>query len=289
MSKLKAVKKRIGSIEKIKKITNAMQVVALTRLRRMEQETLNARFYFDKIRDMLFDIATMTNYNMHPLLAARPHELPMGIIALGSDKGLCGNFNNNVLSGLLEIASKNPGSEIASIAIGKKVVKTLSRRSEFSVIDSYAPIERETINEAVKRTSALFIEKYLNKEINSVYVIYNEFKLQFIGKTKRLRLLPLRLEGVSPERGMAHHRNYIYEPEPREIFTELLKEYMQNQIHQAIFESRAAEEMARMLAMKAATENAQDMIRGLTIQYHKARQAQITKELSEIVSAAEAV
>jgi len=287
MSKLKAVRNRIASIEKIKKITNAMQIVALTRLRQMEQNTLNARFYFDKIRELLFDIARTTNFNMHPLLEDRGTDKPMGVIALGSDKGLCGNFNNNVLSRLLRLKEEYQDSEIASVAIGKKIVKFTGRRKEFNLLDTYSPIDLKTTDEAVKRIAQMFIEKYLNKELNSIYVIYNEFKLQFIGKTKMIKLLPLRLGEA--QKDLPYHRNYIYEPDPRELFSELLKEYISNQIRQAIFESRAAEEMARMLAMKAATENAGDMIDGLTVTYHKARQAQITKELSEIVSASEAL
>ncbi len=286
MSKLKAVRKRIESIEKIRKITNAMQIVALTRLRRMEEVTLNARFYFDKIRELLFDIAESTNFNMHPLLEDRTTDRPMGIIVIGSDKGLCGNFNNNVLTSLLQLKEKFPNSEIAAVVIGKKIVKAVGKKQEIDILDTYAPIDLKTLDEPAGRISELFITKYLKKELNSIYLIYNEFKLQFIGKTKIVKLLPLKLEGQEKR---SHHRNYIYEPDPREIFTELLKEYINNQIHQGILESRAAEEMARMLAMKTATESAGDIIEGLTVTYHKARQAQITKELSEIVSASEAI
>lgn len=288
MSKTQAVKDKITSIEKIKKITSAMQIVALTRLRKMEHETLDAREYFIKIRELLFGISRTTNFNMHPLLAQRPAAKPAVAVVLGSDKGLCGNFNTNIINKVLQLKDEHSDDELKIIAFGKKIIRYVGSRTRFEIVSKNAPIDYETLSQTVDDTSKFIIEKFLGGKINSLLLIYNEFKKHLVGEAKVVKLLPLKfIGGVTKE--INYHRNYIYEPEPRDVFDELLKEYIANQIHQAVFESRTAEEMARMLAMKAATDNADKTIKKLTLMYHKARQASITAELMDIVGAAEGV
>lgn len=286
MAKTRAVKDKIVSIEKIKKITNAMQIVALTRLRRMEHQTLDARPYFNKIRELLFEISQTTNFNMHPLLAERGKTEPVAVIALGSDKGLCGNFNTNIINKILELEKEYPEEKLKIVACGRKIIKYLSSKLKITILSTYTPIDYNTLPEAVDKTSNIIIEEFLHNRINSLFLVYNEFKRHIMGEAKIVKLLPLVLD-VPKE--LPHHRNYIYEPEPRDVFDGLLKEYISNQIHQVVLESRTAEEMARMLAMKTATDSADKTIKKLTLVYHKARQASITAELMDIVGAVEGV
>ncbi len=286
MPNIRIVKDKIVSIEKIKKITNAMQIVALTRLRKMEHQTLDARAYFNKIRELLFGISRTTNFNMHPLLAERERVEPQAVIALGSDKGLCGNFNTNIISKILKLKKDSPGEPLKIIACGRKIIKYLSGKAGFNILATYAPIDYSTLPETAGNMSGIIIDEFLHERVGSLLLVYNEFKRHIIGEPKVVKLLPLTLD---VPRELPHHRNYIYEPEPRDVFNELLKEYISSQIHQAVFESRTAEEMARMLAMKAATDNADKTITKLTLMYHKARQASITRELMDVVGAAEGV
>ncbi|UCH11925.1 MAG: ATP synthase F1 subunit gamma [Candidatus Omnitrophota bacterium] len=286
MAEIRSIKDKMVSIEKIKRITNAMQIVALTRLRKMEHQTLDTRAYFDKIRELLFGISQTTNFNMHPLLAERPKETPPGAVVLGSDKGLCGNFNGNIINKILKLKSDYPDEPLKIVAAGRKIIKYISARDAFTTLAAYSPIDYETLPAEVGKMTGIIIDEFLHSRINSLFLIYNEFKRHIMGEAKVVRLLPLALE--APKK-LPHHRNYIYEPEPRNVFDKLLEEYIANQIHHAVLESRTAEEMARMLAMKTATDNADKIIKKLALSYHKARQATITAELMDVVGAAEEV
>ncbi len=285
MAKIRPIKDKMTSIEKIKRITNAMQIVALTRLRKMEHQTLDARAYFDKIRELLFQISQTTNFNMHPLLASRPKETPAGAVVLGSDKGLCGNFNGNIINKILKLKSDYPDEPLKIVAAGRKIIKYIRARDTFTILAAYSPIDYETLPGEVGKITGIIIDEFLRNRINSLFLIYNEFKRHIMGEAKVVKLLPLTMR-TSPS-GTSPLRNYIYEPEPRDVFDKLLEEYIANQIHHAVLESRTAEEMARMLAMKTATDNADKIIKKLALLYHKARQATITAELMDVVGAAE--
>ena len=286
MSKTRAVQDKIASVGKIRKITSAMQIVALTRLRKTEQQTLDARPYFEKIRELLFEVKITSNFDRHPLLAERNKKTPAAIIALGSDKGLCGNFNINIINKISKLKSQYSSAQLNIIACGNKIIKTLGAMAGLKIISSYTPIDYDTLTITADTMSNMIIQEFLNNKINSLFLVYNEFKKHIIGEAKVVKLLPLEFDDSIQ---LPYYRNYIYEPEPHDVFDPLLKEYIFSQIHQVVLESRAAEEMARMLAMKAATDNADKMLKKLTLFYHKARQASITSELVDIIGAAEGV
>ena len=286
MSKTRAVQDKIASVGKIRKITSAMQIVPLTRLRKTEQQTLDARPYFEKIRELLFEVKITSNFDRHPLLAERNKKTPAAIIALGSDKGLCGNFNINIINKISKLKSQYSSAQLNIIACGNKIIKTLGAMAGLKIISSYTPIDYDTLTITADTMSNMIIQEFLNNKINSLFLVYNEFKKHIIGEAKVVKLLPLEFDDSIQ---LPYYRNYIYEPEPHDVFDPLLKEYIFSQIHQVVLESRAAEEMARMLAMKAATDNADKMLKKLTLFYHKARQASITSELVDIIGAAEGV
>ena len=283
MSTLKSIKSRILSIEKIKKISSAMEIVALTRLRRIEKKTQNARFYFDMMRDLVYDVAKNLVYEAHPFLRERKQIKKTAVILLTSDKGLCGNFNTNILNALKEFISDKSIQDIMGISIGRKGggflknnnIKTVELKFTSSLSSRDYIATAAEITEKVSRM-------YLEREIDQLVIIFNKFKLQFLGRASIIKLLPLKLEGFKVKRV----RDYIYEPSAYAVLEKLLKEYLVNQIGQTILESNASEEMARMLAMKQACDNADEVIYKLNLNYHKARQANITRELIEITTAA---
>lgn len=284
MATPKEIKLRIGAIEKIKKIASALEIVALTRLRKIEEKTEKSRYYFDIIRKLAFDISKNLVYEAHPFLRPRKEIKRYAAIVLSSDKGLCGDFNTNIERNLKIFLSKRPLREATAVSIGRKGSSFLKKvgvniineyQSSLKTID-YTQISLDITN----RLSDMF----LKREIDEVVVVYNQFKKQFLGKPRIFRLLPLKMEGFSVHRV----RDYEYEPAPYAVLEALLKEYMANQIGQVILESNAAEEIARMLAMKKARDNADETIGELNLSYHKQRQMRITRELIDITTAANA-
>jgi len=279
MSKLREIKRRTVSIGKIRKITGALEIVALTRLKKSEGSTVNARPYFDKIRELLIDISKNIIYKKHPLFAKKRKTDVIGIICLTGDKGLCGNFNNNVFQNVLRFSGEKGGKK-RLIVIGKKGLSYFSKRKEFDVMHSFVDVAHADLCVALKEITEKVMHEYLEGDLGEVYLIYNKFKLQLLGEANVLKLLPVEFESAEKVA-----RDYIYEPDNETIFNKLFHEFLSNQIYQAILESRSAEEMARMIAMKQATESADEMIDGLTLRYHKERQRVITSELLDIVNA----
>jgi len=264
MANPKRVKNRITAIGKIKKIANALEIVALTRLRRIEISTMAARGYFDRIRDVLFGMAGSINFKFHPFLRARSPVKCVGVIAIFSDKGLCGNFNANVAIKLFEFISKLAGKTVRTVIIGKKGAKYIKDAS-----------------------SASFIEDFLAGTIDEVFLLYSRFRLHLLGEVKIVKLLPV-VPDEKAEREDRLARDYIYDPGAFSVFDKLAREYIANQIQHGKLESKCAEEMSRMLAMKSASENADEVLAKLELAYNKDRQASITRELTEIIAAAEA-
>jgi len=279
MSKIREIKRRTTSIEKIRKITGALEIVALTRLKKSESATISARAYFEKIREMIIGISKNIEYKKHPLFMKQKDTAPIGIICLTSDKGLCGNFNNSVFQNTLKFAQEHPGKK-RLIVVGKKGLSYFSKRSGFEVIYNFIDIAKSDLREELKKLTEKLTGEYMEGSLGELYLVYNKFKLQLLGEAHILKLLPMEIE--LPE---GSSRDYIYEPDTQEVFDSLLTEYISNQIYHGILESRSAEEMARMIAMKQATESADEMIDGLMLKYHKERQRAITSELLDIVNA----
>lgn len=279
MSKLRDIKRRTVSVEKIKKITGALEIVALTRLKKSEEATLNARFYFDRMRELLVAVSRNVNYKMHPLFIKREQTNTVGIVCITSDKGLCGNFNNNVVQNLLRFSKEQLG-EKKLIVLGKKGLNYFSQRRDFEIIDYFVEILKSDLHQKVGKITEKLIDEYVKGKLGEIYLIFNKFKLQLLGEVNILKLLPMEFE-------LAEDlvRDYIYEPDSQTVFDQLLIEFLSSQIYQGILESRCAEEMARMIAMKQATDNADEMIDGLMLKYHKERQRMITAELLDIVNA----
>ncbi|MFH1645422.1 MAG: ATP synthase F1 subunit gamma [Candidatus Omnitrophota bacterium] len=280
-----SIKRIIASISKIRKISSALEIVALTRLKRMEQATVASRDYFQRVHQLLFDVSNNLNFRIHPFLNLRPNAKKICLIALFSDKGLCGNFNADIASKYREFVDKNKGKQIQVIVVGKKGERYIKKYHNSKIVDIYSSMSSETLTEGVGRIGQFLIKGFLSGGFDEVFLLYSKFKLQLLGHANLLKLLPF---SIDEKESKSIKRDYIYDSSPEAIFTALVRHYVANQVHQGILESRCAEEMSRMLAMKAATENSDEMIEKLRLVFNKNRQAQITKELTEVISAVEA-
>lgn len=272
------IKRKIRTVRSIEQITQAMRTVSSIKLRRAEQRIRAARPYADELRTLLGRMAA--GGVEHPYLTERPVE-HTGVVAISSDKGLAGSFNANVIRAAIEQSRELPGASL--VTLGRRVSDTI-RRLGLPTEGSLSPMGAEPQPADVGPIADLIGELYRSGRWDRVVLVYTRFG----GGTKidltTRQILPLeRPEGV-PAGG-----DYIYEPPADRLLSMLMPRYLRTVIYTAVLDSVASEHAARMVAMTAATDNAEEMIDSLTLEYNKARQAAITKELIDIVGAAEAL
>ncbi|MGD0153768.1 MAG: ATP synthase F1 subunit gamma [Thermacetogeniaceae bacterium] len=278
------IKRRIRSIKSIQQITKAMKMVAAAKLRRAQEKVVAARPYAREIQGMIQRLLPAVNTITHPLLVPRKSHR-VGYVVLTSDRGLCGGFNGHVTRHTQMLLSKE--KEYGLITIGRKGRDYFRRRGYQLLAEFVAVGDEPTVAQTREIAQALFdlYEKNLVDEINLVY-------MEFVSAGKQrpvvARLLPVEAP-VSEEPGNEPILDYFFEPEPEALLDMLLPRFVIGKIYSGLLESKASEWAARMIAMGAASENAMEMIDGLTLTFNKARQAAITKELSEIVGGADAL
>jgi F-type H+-transporting ATPase subunit gamma len=288
MPGLKEIRKRISSVKSTKQITKAMKMVAAAKFRKAQSRIFELRPYADKMNLVLTSLAKTVETG-HPLLEVRIRK-KVEVIVLTGDKGLCGAFNTNVMKAAFKLIKEiqSEGIDVSVSAIGKKGTDLLKRRG-FIPRQSWTGISGRVSYLNAKEITSNIIENYINETFDEVILIYNEFKSALVQKVSVARLLPL--APVKSEEGESHEptASFIYEPSQQAIFDNLLPKNLEIQVFRALLESQASEEAARMTAMENATKAADDMIASLTLQYNKARQASITKELMDIVGGVEAL
>ncbi len=286
MLSLKALRRRISSIKSTQQITRAMKMVAAARLRRAQERIIEARPYADKMREVLQSLSLRTSPEAHPLLAHREMKR-VELVVITTDRGLCGSFNQNVFRRVERFFRENRQlyEEISLALVGRKGLDYFRRR-ELPIIRDYVNRFRELDYQAAATIGKDVVEDYTAEVVDGVFLVYNEFRSPLIQRVVVKDLLPIEPLEVEPD---YYPVEYIYEPSADAILSELLPRYVEVQIYRALLESVAGEHGARMTAMDAATENAQEMIEKLTLMYNKARQSAITKEMMEIVSGAEAL
>jgi F-type H+-transporting ATPase subunit gamma len=299
-------RRRIRSVKSTQQITRAMKFVAAAKLRRAQEAVFGARPYAKEILRVLRSAAARMESTAHPLLERRPEERIL-TVALTGDRSLAGAFNANVIRRAMLFARENSSKTLSSIAIGKKGRDTLRRRG-WTFAAEYINVSGKLDFGAAKEIGAKIAELYEKREVDAVYVIYNEFKSVMIQRLRVEKLLPIDpavvvSEPDKPERladdsakeeALPHDRaasgrflvDYIYEEPVEQIFSGLVPRYLEAEVFRILLESAAAEHAARMMAMEAATQNASELIDKLTLDMNKIRQAGITKELIEIVSGA---
>jgi F-type H+-transporting ATPase subunit gamma len=286
-------RRRIRSVKNTQQITRAMKFVAAARLRRAQEAALAARPYAIELARVLRSTMARIESPQHPLLAKR-EENNILVIVLTGERGLAGAFNSNVLRKAHEFFRAHPGKKITTIPVGKKGRDSL-RRAGFTFAGEYVNVLARVDFNVAREIAKLATDLYIKEEIDSVYIVFSEFKTVMTPNLVVEKLLPVEKirddEDATQTDGDKKKSNdtpidYIYEQPEEQILAKLLPRYVETQILRAMLESSAAEHAARMTAMEAATNNASDVIDALTLHMNKVRQAAITKEIIEIVSGA---
>jgi len=281
-------RRRIRSVKNTQQITRAMKFVAAARLRRAQEAALAARPYAKELARVLRSIMSRIDQPEHPLLAQRPEEKILAIV-LSGERGLAGAFNSNILRKAYEFLRPRKDKEISVIPVGKKGRDAL-RKAGFKFPAEYVDVLARVNFGTARDMASVVSDLYVKEEVDSVYIVFSEFKTVMTPNLVVEKLLPVEriggTEEASAEKRESTQADYIYEQPKEQLLDKLLPRYIETQILRAMLESSAAEHAARMTAMESATKNAGDVIEGLTLHMNKVRQAAITKEIIEIVSGA---
>lgn len=283
MASQREIRRRIGAVRNIKQITRAMQFVAASKLKRAQDATLASRPYSEKIDEVLADLAAVLGGDEHPLLARREGGKRM-VVLITTDRGLAGPLNTNTIRFAARDITESSG-ELAVVTVGRKG-RDAMRRARVPLEAHFAGFGDKPTFADVIPLARLVTDAYLDGSFNRVDIIYSHFVSTLTQRPSLATLLP-----VEPAEDTATGipgNQFIFEPNPAAVLEQLLPRYVAARLFQAVLESKASEESSRMVAMKNATENAQDLIEDLTLSYNKVRQSNITREMIEISSGAQA-
>ncbi|MEX0721720.1 MAG: ATP synthase F1 subunit gamma [Balneolaceae bacterium] len=295
MANLRDIRNRIGSVNNMQQITKAMKMVAAARLRKAQQRMTETRPYASKIEEVAGRLVGNSG-DSNPIMRSPEEIKNVLFIVIGSDRGLCGGFNNNLFKEVEIVLKKDFSSYVENetlsvLTIGKKATSYFKKR-KYKVVDSFPGffdnLVYETTSEVMEAASKLFVKGTYDE----VYIAYNEFKSVITQNKKVQKVLPIDSEKIATaDSGNASKQaiDYLYEPNSEAILEKLLPLHLNMQLWKAVLESNASEQGARMTAMDSATENAKDLERELRLKYNQARQSAITTEISEIVSGAQAL
>ncbi len=279
MPSLRTIRRRIRSVRSISQVTKAMEMVAASRMRRAQNRVLAARPYSEHIQAMIADVAARPGPDVavHPLLQQRATRNRIGLIVMTADRGLCGALNSNVIrratADILEAGG--PGA-VDLVTVGRRGQDYMLRRG-LRLEATFTQIGDAPGIVVAQPMAKIVMSQYIRGSIDAAYIVFPKFVntlVQRVTVEQLLPVVPAKVSGGQPE--------YIYEPGPEEILAALLPRYVEVQIYQSMLETIASEQSARMIAMRNATDNAKELISTLTLSYNKARQAAITKEITEI-------
>lgn len=287
MAIAKEIRLKIQSVKNTQKITKAMEMVAASKMRKTQERMRRAVPYAKKIMEVISHVALGHSEYKHPFMESRPVKR-VGYIIVSTDRGLCGGLNSNLLKAVLkDIKQKvDAGIEVDLCLIGSKAMAFFKRMGGNIVASTQSLGDAPSVSDFVGVVKVM-LQAYLEKRIDSLYVCSNEFVSTMRQEPLIQQVLPL---VPAEDTSMNHHWDYIYEPDNApELLETLLTRYIESQVYRAVIENIASEQAARMLAMRSATDNAADLISNLQLVYNKARQAAITRELSEIVAGASVI
>ena len=288
MATLKALKKRIAAVKKTRQITKAMKMVAAAKLRRAQLNMERAKPYADGLKRVIAQLGTMVPREAHPLLALREQKRAM-LIVITSDRGLCGAFNVNIAKRAQQYIKENrENHEVIDLAVIGKKGKEYFKFHGYEIAREYMDVLTQPTMDKASEIGFEITGRYIDQGLDAAYIVYNEFKSAAKQEVVVERLLPIIPEDMGFEL-LEGPPEFKYEPSMDAILSTLLPLYVNVRIYFAVLESLAAEMGARMTAMDLATQNAEEMISRLTLQFNRTRQAAITKELLEIVAGAEAL
>ena len=285
MASQREIRRRISSAKNIKQITRAMQFVAASKLRRAQESTLAARPYREKLDEVIADLAAVLDGEDHPLLAGRDlaREHNRLIVIITSDRGLAGALNTNTIRFIAREITEHPG-ELKVATVGRKG-RDAMRRARVPIAAHFEGFGDKPSFADVLPLARLITDDYVAGTYDRVDVVYSRFVSTLVQKPSMEQLLPV--VPTQDVEGIPGHQ-FVFEPSPAAFLQALLPRYVATRVFQAVLEAKASEESSRMVAMKNATENAEELIEDLTLSYNKVRQANITREMVEIASGAQA-
>jgi F-type H+-transporting ATPase subunit gamma len=283
---LKDIQRRIGSIKKTQQITRAMRMVSGAKLRRAQTASENARPYADRMRATVSQVSEGVSEDAHPFFEQRESVKKVEFVVVVSDRGLCGGFNSNALKfAANQIAEREAeGCEVSITTAGKRGQEFFRRRRASQLEGNYPQHTWVTYDQAAE-IARVVSGRFVSGEVDEVVVIYNEFVSAMTQHPRAVSLLPFTAEGEPSGDALP----YEIEPDPESLLAVLVPKAVEVEIYRALLENQTGEHAARMAAMEAATRNTEELVDKLTLQFNRARQAAITKELVEIVSGAEAL
>ena len=291
MPSLKSIRTRIASVKSTQKITRAMKLVSAARLRRAQDAIVAARPYAKALGAAVAEIVARAGADSHPLMFTRPPER-VALLTVTSDRGLAGGFNANVFRSVVRFQTEGrAGKELSFFVVGRKG-RDYYRRRAAAIRNDWASPTGETAAGLAKELAHTAVQAFETGAVDAVYLVFNEFKSAIQQRTVVEQILPVPATTASGTAGSGEaggQIDFVYEPGRDEVINTLIPLFIESQIYRALLESVASEFGARMTAMESATTNAREMIGTLTLQYNRARQAAITKELMEIVGGAEAL
>jgi F-type H+-transporting ATPase subunit gamma len=291
MPSLLDIRRRVRAVKSTQQITKAMKMVAASRLRRAQERIQQARPFATEMLRVLNSLATRVDSAAHPLLDERKTPRAGGkalLFVITADRGLCGSFNTNAIKGASTFIVENPAREVALGLVGRRGRDYFARRGfevRYEQVNLFQALQYSHAR-AIAREA---VEAFTTGQVDSVYLVYNEFRSVISQRIVVERLLPIPRLDIEPLAGGAPQIDYLYEPTPEELFTTLIPRHVEVQVFRALLESNAAFYAAQMTAMDSASRNAAEMIDQLTLYMNKVRQAAITREIIEVVSGAGAL
>ncbi|OOR88288.1 F0F1 ATP synthase subunit gamma [Moraxella caviae] len=289
MASLKEIRAKVTSIKSTQKITRAMQMVAASKMRRAQERMEMGRPYAESMHRVISHLVQAQSDYKHPYMVSRPVNR-VGFIVVTSDRGLAGGLNINLFKNLLKSVKEyqDQSVEIEFAVIGAKGVgffKNFGGKVSSALTDYGDSPSYEQLSVPVQ----VMLDDYSEGRLDRIYLVYNQFVNAMTQKPSLTQLVPLPEGKLDDEADAAHSWDYIYEPDTKTLIDSLMVRYIESIVYQAVLENIASEQSARMVAMKAATDNAGNLIKDLQLVYNKLRQAAITREISEIVGGAAAV
>jgi F-type H+-transporting ATPase subunit gamma len=286
MPSTREIRRRIRSVGNMQQITRAMEMVSAAKMRKAQQRVTASRPYSEQLRQIMSDLAAQQpdpeQLAQFPLLQQRPVRT-IELIVVTPDRGLTGALNTNILRRGSRFILDQAGAQVQVIAVGKKA-RDYFVRTRQNVVAEFIGIGDTTTLDEVRPIADIAIDDFASGKVDAVYVVYSRFINTLVQRPEVMRILP-----VEPPEAQEGYSDYIFEPSPEAVLNDLLPRYVEVQLYQAILEGTASEHSARMVAMRSASDNAKEIQQELTLSYNKARQAQITREVSEIAAGANAM
>ncbi|MDQ6952910.1 MAG: F0F1 ATP synthase subunit gamma [Mariprofundaceae bacterium] len=282
MASAKEIRGQIKATQNTAKITKAMEMVAASKMRKAQERVLDARSYAEGIERVIHNLMRSHPEYKHPFLVKRDVKR-MGVIAVSTDKGLCGGLNTNAMKKVLSLMESSP-VDVDFMNIGRRASQFM-RRFGGKVLASVEDVNDTPSLDEILGVVQVAMDKYMAGELDEVHLVYSQYVNTMTQKPTSMRLLPCDDSNVSEQET---YWDYLYEPDSQVVLDGLLRRYIEALVYHSVLENKACEHSARMVAMKSATDNARDIVKDLQVTYNKARQAAITQEIAEICSGAAA-